>query len=423
MRILVIGSGGREHALVWKLAQKNRELYCAPGNAGISRLAVCVDIAADNHPALTDFALEQRIDLTVVGPEAPLCAGIVDDFVRRGLPIFGPRAEAAQLEGNKVFAKQLMEEMSIPTARFAWFREYEKARGYLSAQSLPLVIKAAGLAAGKGAVVCNTREEAEVALRRMMVEGELGKAGRTVLIEEFLQGEEFSAIALCDGTRLRMCIPSQDHKRLLDHDQGPNTGGMGAYAPVPAVSPELSQQVEEIVFKPLLAGLLRRGIVYRGVIYAGMILTEQGPKVLEFNCRFGDPETQAILPLLESDLGEILAACAMGDLSNREFRWSQNYALCVVAASRGYPGRYEKGLKIRGDLEGTNDILVFHAGTAKSDDSIVTAGGRVLGVTGIGKTLSEARDKAYKGISRISFPGMHYRQDIGWRGLVLTAQK
>lgn len=417
MKILVIGSGGREHALVWKLAQKGREMFCAPGNAGISRLAKCVDIAADDHPSLLDFAMRESVDLTVVGPEAPLCAGIADDFARAGLAVFGPSRKAARLEGDKAFAKQLMKEIGIPTADFETFSNYDKAREFLVGRPLPLVIKASGLAAGKGAVVCRTRDEAERALRQMMVEGALGTAGRTVVIEEFLEGEEFSAIGLCDGKRLEMCLPSQDHKALLDGDRGPNTGGMGAYAPVPSVTPELSRQVEEQVFKRLLDGLALRGIEYRGVIYAGMIVTGQGLKVLEFNCRFGDPETQALMPLLRSDLGEMLAACAAGDLSGREFEWFKQSAVCVVAASRGYPGKYEKGVRVRGDLVGADGVIVFHAGTVMKDGNVVTAGGRVLGVTGVGANLREARDRAYEGLGRVTFAGMQFRKDIGWRGL------
>lgn len=417
MKILVVGSGGREHALVWKLSRYHQPVFCAPGNAGIAGIARCVDIAGDDIPRLVDFALAEGIALTVVGPEAPLVAGIADDFRRRGVPLFGPTRDGARLEGDKGFAKRLMQEQGIPTAWFEVFRDFEQARRYAAGQELPLVVKASGLAAGKGAVVCRTRDEVAQTLSRMMVEGELGTAGRTVVIEEFLEGEEASVIALCDGSRFEMLVASQDHKALLDGDQGPNTGGMGAYAPAPVVGPELGRQIGEQVFGRLLAGLQRRGIDYRGVVYAGIMVTSSGPKVLEFNCRFGDPETQAMLPLLTGDLGQMLAACAMGDISGRRLEWSGDSAVCVVAAARGYPGEYEKGAVIAGDLAGSDHTLVFHAGTKLEKGKVVTSGGRVLGVTGVGPSLREARDQAYRTLDRISFAGMTFRKDIGWRGL------
>jgi len=423
MKILVVGGGGREHALVWKLAPFHSPIFCAPGNAGISRLGRCVDIAADDIPRLVDFASREKVDLTVVGPEVPLVAGIADDFARRGLALFGPSRAAARLEGDKAFAKRLMQEQGIPTAGFEVFSDYENARQYAAGHRLPLVVKAAGLAAGKGAVVCRTREETEAALRMMMIDAELGPAGRTVVIEEFLEGEEASVIGLCDGVRIEMLLPSQDHKALLEGDQGPNTGGMGAYAPAPVVTPELSRQVEERIFMPVLDGLRRHGIDYRGVIYAGIMKTEQGPKVLEFNCRFGDPETQAVLPLLRGDLAEALAACALGSMVDRKLDWSEDSALCVVAASKGYPGKYHKGAVISGDLVGTDRAIVFHAGTARCGDAVVTSGGRVLGVTGIGSSLRAARDEAYRALSKIRFAGMTFRQDIGWRGLARKEQR
>ncbi len=417
MKILVVGAGGREHALVWKLAQFHSPVYCAPGNAGISRLTQCVDIAADDISGLLDFARRERVDLTVVGPEQPLVAGIADDFARHGLALFGPRRTGARLEGDKAFAKWLMREQGIPTAEFEVFADFEQARRYVAGHRLPLVVKASGLAAGKGAVVCRTHAEAEAALRMMMVDAELGPAGRTVVVEDFLEGEEASVIGLCDGKRMEMFVPSQDHKALLDGDQGPNTGGMGAYARAPVVTPAVAREVEERVFAPLLKGLLLHGIEYRGVIYAGIMLTDKGPWVLEFNCRFGDPETQAVLPLLRGDLAEILAACAMGDMADRKLDWSQDSALCVVAASSGYPGKYSKGAVITGDLEGSDRALVFHAGTAWRGGKLVTNGGRVLGVTGIGPSLRAARDEAYRALGRIQFAGMTFRNDIGWRGL------
>jgi len=417
MRILVVGGGGREHALVWTLARFHKELFCAPGNAGIAELAECVAIEPGDIPRLAEFARKQRIDLTVVGPEAPLVAGLADEFQRQGLAVFGPTRAGAQLEGDKAFAKRLMQELGIPTARFEVFDDVAKARRFLARQPERVVIKAAGLAAGKGVVVAQTRDEALVALNRFMVEGQLGPAGRTVVIEECLEGEEASIIGLCDGQTVRFLRPSQDHKRLLDNDQGPNTGGMGAYAPAPVVTPDMERRIEEWVFRPLLAGLRNKGIDYRGVIYAGMILTEQGPYVLEFNCRFGDPETQVILPLLEGDLAELLMACVLGRLAERAVRCSAKWALCVVAAAEGYPGAYRKGMVISG-LEGVGEeVIVFHAGTKRVAGQVVTNGGRVLGVTGRGKTLQEARDRAYQALKGIWFEGMRFRSDIGVRGL------
>jgi len=417
MRILVVGSGGREHALVWKLAQSGEPVFCAPGNAGISRIAECRPVKADDIPGLMKLAAEEKIDLTVVGPEAPLAAGIADDFAAKGLAVFGPTKSAARLESDKGFAKSLMKQQGIPTADFETFEDFDKARDYARGRSLPLVVKASGLAAGKGAVICRTGEEVEATLRMMMVETGLGAAGSTVVIEEFLEGEEASVIGICDGTRVEMLVPSQDHKALLDGDRGPNTGGMGAYAPAPVVTPSLGREIGELVFKPLLAGLQRQGIEYRGVIYAGMMLTSQEPKVLEFNCRFGDPETQAVLPLLRSDLGQTLAACAAGKLGPG-LEWSADSAVCVVAASSGYPGKYEKGVKIEGDVVGSDGVVVFHAGTRQTEDgAVVTNGGRVLGVTGKGPSLREARDKAYEALTKVGFAGMTFRKDIAWRGL------
>ncbi len=416
MKILVVGKGGREHALVWKLSQLHK-VFCAPGNAGIGRIAECVDINPADIAGLAGYAAQERIELTVVGPEAPLVAGIADEFQGRGLLLFGPSARAARLEGDKSFAKRLMQEQGIPTARFELFDNHDKAKDYLSTHELPVVIKASGLAAGKGAVIAQERDEAEAVLEQMMVEGRFGEAGNSVVIEEFLAGEEASVIGLCDGTRVEMLVSSQDHKPLLDGDKGPNTGGMGAYAPAPVVTSELESRIEEAVFQPLLAGLRKAGIDYRGVIYAGMMLTEDGPKVLEFNCRFGDPETQAVLPLLESDLAELLLACAQGDLADRQARWSNNWAMCVVAASGGYPDSYKKGIPISGDLVGTDDVVVFHAGTRLEEEKVVTSGGRVLGVTGIGKGLRQAQGKAYKALEGIRFEGMFFRRDIGLRGL------
>jgi phosphoribosylamine--glycine ligase len=435
LRLLVVGGGGREHALAWQLARSGHRVFCAPGNAGIARVARCEKTAAGDIAGLADLCRRERIDLTIVGPEAPLVAGIVDDFRRRGLAAFGPGAAGAQLEGDKAFAKRLMREAGIPTAGFEVFDDLARARDYVAARRLPIVIKAAGLAAGKGVVICRTRAEADQALGEMLVAGRFGAAGSTVVVEDCLEGEEASLIGLCDGKRVELLPSAQDHKRLLDGDLGPNTGGMGAYAPAPVMTPELTAEVERKVFAPLLKTLRSRGIDYRGVVYAGIMLTPSGPSVLEFNCRFGDPETQALLPLLDSDLAEHAQDCVDGRLGRHPVKMSGRHALCVVAAARGYPESYAKGLPISGNLEGGEDVVVFHAGTQQVaiDDwptargrngggaPVVTSGGRVLGVTGIGDTLARARAQAYAAIERISFDGMIYRKDIGARGLARTS--
>jgi phosphoribosylamine--glycine ligase len=417
LRILVIGGGGREHALVWQLARFHHELFCIPGNAGIAQLAQCSPAGLEDVPGLVRFARDQHIDLTIVGPEAPLVAGIADEFKRQGLRLFGPDAAGARLEGDKSFAKSLMRRQGIPTAEFEAFTSLDRARACLKARRLPVVIKASGLAAGKGVVVAGTLAEAEQAVSEMLSGSRFGAAGRTVVIEEFLEGEEASIIGLCDGSSFSYMAPSQDHKRLRDGDQGPNTGGMGAYAPAPAVTREVQHQVEERVFKPLLAGLRKAGIDYRGVVYAGIMVTDQGPKVLEFNCRFGDPETQALMPLLGTDLAELALACIEGRLAAVRPEWSSRSALCIVAAAQGYPESYRRGDEITLDLPDSDDVAVFHAGTKLAGDKVVTNGGRVLGVTGVGDTLKVARDRAYQAIGQISYSGMFYRRDIGARGL------
>ncbi len=417
MKLLVVGGGGREHALAWRLARSNHEVWCAPGNAGIRDVAECVDMSADDVPGLADWAERNRMDLTLVGPEVPLVAGIAGEFARRGLALFGPSAQGARIEGDKAFTKQLMRDAGIPTAAFETFTEHERARACVVTHELPVVIKASGLAAGKGAVICRTHEEAEATLHEMMVEGRFGVAGRTVVIEQFLTGEEASIIGLCDGETVVMMVPTQDHKALEDGDQGPNTGGMGAYAPAPVTDPAAVAQIEQLVFQPLIRGLKRAGIEYRGVVYAGMMLTADGPQVLEFNCRFGDPETQPIMCLLESDLAELALACAEGRLGDIQPRWSGRSALCVVLASGGYPGKYRKGLPISGNLAEGEDTVVFHAGTRFDNGQVVTAGGRVLGVTGLGDDLGLARDRAYAAVREISFDDLYYRRDIGHRGI------
>jgi len=424
MDILVVGSGGREHALAWKLRQSPRvdRLYVAPGNAGTAEVAENLPVAAEDIEGLLAAARERRIDLTVVGPEAPLAAGIVDRFSAVGLRVFGPSRAAAQLEASKVFAKDLMARHGIPTAPYRVFRDYREALAYVRSRPCPLVVKADGLAAGKGVTVCQELGEAEAALQRTMVEREFGAAGERVVIEECLSGQEASVLAFTDGETVRPMVVAQDHKALLDGDRGPNTGGMGAYAPAGIVGPALLQEITATILQPTVAALQREGILYRGVLYAGLMLTAEGPRVLEFNGRFGDPETQAILPLLEDDLLPILEACLDGTLAARPLRWADRYCLCVVAAAEGYPGSYRKGLPITGleAVRGLAETVVFHAGTKAVDGQVVTAGGRVLGVAALGDTLAEAAARAYAGIERIHFEGMHYRHDIGAKALTKT---
>ena len=420
MKVLVIGSGGREHALVWKLAQsvQRPQLFAAPGNAGIAELARCVPIAADDLKGLRDFALEEGIDLTVVGPEVPLALGIVDLFRGSGLRIFGPTKAAAQIEASKVFAKEFMREVGIPTGGFEVFDDYGQALAYLQGRDGPIVVKADGLAAGKGSIVCDNRREAEAALELIMVERKFGASGDRVLIEERLYGEEASCLAFSDGEHIALFPPTQDHKPVFDGDKGPNTGGMGCYAPAPVVTPELREEIRRTILEPAIQGLAERGCLYQGVLYAGVIITEEGPKVLEFNCRFGDPETQPQVPLLESDLLSILEACIDGQLEEGEVRWRRGAAVCVVLASGGYPGEYEKGKPITG-LDRITDpqTTVFHAGTARRDGEIVTNGGRVLGVTSWDNTIERAIERVYRQVRLIEFEKMHYRTDIGAKAL------
>ena len=422
MKVLVVGGGGREHALVWHLANSSHQVFCAPGNAGITHIARCEPIPVVDLGGLTQFALKQKIDLTIIGPEGPLVAGAADEFGRHGLKVLGPGMSGARIEGDKAFAKELMLAAGIPTARFQTFTDFDAARGHVRKQHLPVVVKASGLAAGKGVVVAESRQEAELAVSDMLLDGRYGEAGKMIVIEEFLHGEEVSMIGLCDGRSVQLLAPSQDHKRLLDGDEGPNTGGMGAYAPAPVMTAALQREVQQKVFLPLLTEFARREIDYRGVIYAGMILTVDGPRVLEFNCRFGDPETQVILPLLDGDLAELAMACIDGRLREHKVVVAANRAsLCVVAAAQGYPESYHKGMQITGDLVGRDEAVVFHAGTRLDGNRVVTSGGRVLGVTGFGHALAEARDRAYKTLERIHFRGMYYRRDIGARGLAYRA--
>ena len=427
MKILVVGSGGREHALVWSLARSPRvsEIFVAPGNAGTSRIAAAhvrisnIEISSDNISGLLAFALQHQIDLTVVGPEGPLASGIVDRFSSAGLLIFGPSQAAAQLESSKAFSKSFMRDFGIPTAEYARFHSYTEARDWLGTINHPVVVKADGLAAGKGVMVCNTTAEADEALQRILLKREFGAAGDVVVIEERLSGPEVSVLAFCDGHTVLTMPAARDHKRIFDHDAGPNTGGMGAYAPAPDVSNRLVAAITRDVLLPAVHGMASRGTPYVGVLYAGIMLTEKGAMTLEFNCRFGDPETQAVLPLLRSDLVDILLACCAGRLADiaSQVVWREGACASVVLAAQGYPGSYLKGQPINGldMLDKMQNMMVFHAGTTLLDDQVVSNGGRVLAVSAVGDDLPEAIARAYEGVGHIHFDGMHYRRDIGIR--------
>ncbi|HDY89943.1 MAG TPA: phosphoribosylamine--glycine ligase, partial [bacterium] len=385
MKILVVGGGGREHALVWKLSggdrhsEQKHKIYVAPGNAGIASLATCVDIKAGDVTAIAKFAVTEKFDLVVVGPEVPLCMGIVDLLEEAGILTFGPSARASMIEGSKVFSKRLLKKYNIPTAEFEDFDDFDNAVSYARSLDSKMWIKADGLAAGKGAIFASDPEEAEKILRKIMVDEMFGESGHSVVIEENMEGEEASIFALCDGATYKLLVSSQDHKRAYDGDTGPNTGGMGAYAPAPLVTQKLLNTVEKEIIQPTINGMASEGIPYKGLLYTGVIVTENGPKVLEFNCRFGDPETQAVMPLLEDDLVDIMMSCIKGNLSKTRVRSSNNFALCVVIASGGYPDSYNKGLKISGieEADSLEKVKVFHAGTRFDSDDIVSAGGRV----------------------------------------------
>ena len=419
MKILIIGSGGREHALAWKIAQSplTEKIYCAPGNAGIAEQAECVDIPADNLRELLDFAVKKEISLTVVGPENPLSEGIVDLFMEQGLAVFGPNKAAAKLEASKTFAKDLMKKYNIPTAGYGSFDNYEDAFKFYEELGLPCVIKADGLAAGKGVTVCFEEEEALRALREIFNEKRFGNAGNLAVIEEYLEGQEVSVLAFADGKTILPMVPAQDHKRVFDNDQGPNTGGMGVYSPVPFYTPEIAAYVEKEILEKTLESLKNEGIEYKGVLYAGLMLTPHGPKVLEYNARFGDPETQVILPRLKSDLLPILLAVTEGKLGEQVVEWYEEAAVSVVIASGGYPGEYETEKEISG-LEKLTEAVAFHAGSKFLKEKIVTAGGRVIALTALGKDLNMAIEKVYEEIKPISFSGMHYRKDIGKKALI-----
>lgn len=421
MRVLVIGSGGREHALVWKLSQSPEitKLFCAPGNGGIGEAAELVDVGAEDVEALTEFAESKDIDLTVVGPEAVLAKGIVDAFEKRGLRIFGPAKAAARLESSKAFAKNLMKKYHIPTGQFAVFDDPQAARAYVRQLGAPIVVKADGLCGGKGTIVAQTLSEALGAIDLLMEDRIFRQAGERVVIEERLVGEEASFIVVTDGVTALPLVPSQDHKRLQDGDKGPNTGGMGAYAPAPVIDAALSSQVMEQIIQPTLRGMANEGLSFKGVLYAGLMLTSDGPKVLEYNVRFGDPEIQAIVPLLKSDLVPILDDAVEGRLSTTTCEWNAASCACVVLASSGYPGDFRIGKEIQGleRLANREDLFVFHAGTKKDRDRFLTWGGRVLNIVGRSAELGTALARVYDAIGMIHFEGMGFRKDIGFRAL------
>lgn len=422
MKVLVIGNGGREHALCWKLAQSPRvtKLLAAPGNPGTALCAENVSIAPDDIAGLRAFALAQRIDLTIVGPEVPLTLGIVDEFEKAGLKIFGPSKRAAELEGSKIFCKGLLMRNDIPTARYKRFDDAGLAAFYLAEASPPFVIKADGLAAGKGVFICTTDDEAHEAIDAIMNKMVFGDAGRRIIIEELLEGREASFLAITDGKSVIPLAPAEDHKRIYDNDTGPNTGGMGAYSPTPVVTPELEREIMQTIMIPAVKAMAAEGRPYKGVLYAGLMITPDGkPKVLEFNCRFGDPETQPILTRLDSDLFELLMAAVEGRLEDIHLNWNAKSSVCVVMASGGYPDNYEKGKAISGldEAAGLQDVVVFHAGTAMENSLVVTSGGRVLGVTALGDGIQDAINRAYEAVEKIYWDGVHYRTDIGRKAL------
>jgi phosphoribosylamine--glycine ligase len=420
MNVLVIGSGGREHALCWKLRQSPLvdELYCAPGNGGTALDAVNVDINVSEHQQVIEFCKEKSVELVVVGPEAPLAVGITDDLEKEGINVFGPSYAAARMESSKIFAKELMGRYNIPTAAFRIFDDFAKAEEYIRSKGAPIVVKAYGLAAGKGVIVTNDVEEAVSTAKDMLVEEKFGSAGSKIIVEDCLFGEEASILVLTDGKNIIPLATSQDHKRAYDGDTGPNTGGMGAYSPAPVIDDSLFKKVIETIIRPTIEALGKEDIVYKGVLYAGLMITEDGPKVLEYNVRFGDPETQVILPRMKSDLAQLLLATAQNELEGKTVEWDSDECVCVVLASGGYPGSYEKGKKITGLEEAAAEgAVIFHAGTRTEGDGIVTSGGRVLNVTAKGSDIKEAVANTYKAVEKIHFDGMHYRKDIGYKAI------
>lgn len=419
MKILVIGSGGREHALCWKLAQHpDAEIYAAPGNIGMIDVATLVNIKVDDIQGLVDFAKAEAIDLTVVGPELPLTLGVVDAFQEAGLACFGPNKAAARLEGSKAFSKELMKKYNIPTAAFDTFTEVAPAKAFVDEIGVPCVVKADGLAAGKGVIICMTREEADKAIEDMLSDHAFGDASATIVIEEYMEGPEVSVLAFADGKHVLPMVSAQDHKRIFDGDKGPNTGGMGAYSPAPVYTEELSKLVNETIIAPTIAAMAAEGAPFTGILYTGLMLTEKGPRVLEYNVRFGDPETQPIMVRMKSDIVDLFQACLDGTLDQATLEWYDEAAVCVIMASGGYPASSEKGVPIHGlDTIAEEEAIVFHSGTALKDDQIVTNGGRVLGVTAKDTTIKGAIDKAYAAVEKITFDHMQFRRDIGARAL------
>lgn len=422
MKVLVIGGGGREHALCWKISRSPlvEKTYCAPGNAGISRHAECVAISVGDFSSLAEFVKKESVDLTVVGPEQPLCEGITDFFEKEGLLVFGPSKAAAELEGSKTFSKNLMKKYGIPTGEYAVFTDMGHALARIRETEPPFVVKADGLAAGKGVIICRSREEGEDAVRSMMERGAFGEAGTKVVIEEFLTGEEASFFVLTDGENVLPLEPSQDHKPIFDGDRGPNTGGMGAYAPAPVVTDRFRQRIIDEVMIPTVRAMKSEGRTYRGILYAGLMIKDDDLKVLEFNCRFGDPEAQPLLMKMESDIVPVLYSIARGEMKADPIEWKDGFCVCVVMASRGYPGSYDKGIELEKlmDFADTRETVIFHAGTAFSGDDIVTSGGRVLGVTSLGDTMEESIRRAYDAVDSISQKSLIYRTDIGKKALL-----
>jgi len=417
MKVLLVGSGGREHAIVWKLKQSPKidKIYCAPGNAGIAQDAQCVPIGAMEIEKLVEFAKNEGIDFTIIGMDDPLVAGVVDAFEAEGLKVFGPRKNAAIIEGSKAFSKDLMKKYGIPTAKYETFDSYDAAKEYVSKQEMPIVIKADGLALGKGVLICQTMDEAYAALDEIMVDKKFGASGSKVVIEEFLTGPEVSVLSFCDGKTVVPMVSAQDHKRAFDNDEGLNTGGMGTFSPSRIYTPELNEKCMKTIFQPTVDAMAKEGRKFVGILYFGLMLTKDGMKVIEYNARFGDPETQVILPRLKTDLLEIMEACVEGRLDEMNIEWYDNAAVCVVLASGGYPVEYKKGFEITGldEIKKRDDIIVFHAGTAEKDGKFVTNGGRVLGITGVGKDLDEAIKIAYQGVEVVDFEKKHFRHDIG----------
>lgn len=415
MKVLLVGGGGREHALAWRISQEGEHrIFCAPGNPGMATVGENVDLTPDRIGEMADFAREQGIDVTIVGPEAPLIDGIVDEFIARGLRVFGPKRAAARIEGSKVFAKNLMRRHKIPTADYAVFDDPNDARAYVERKGAPIVLKADGAAAGKGVLICKDLGAAYDAIEQIMEARVFGAAGDRVVVEEFMVGQEMSLLFFTDGATVVPLEPARDYKAARDGDEGPNTGGMGCYSPVPLVDDALRSETLECIVKPTIQGMLGEGIRFRGILYVGLMLTNKGLQVLEFNARFGDPETQVQMPRLDTPLIEILQACSSGRLDEVDVRWKSDAAVCVVMTAEGYPGRYERGRVITGipEAEADEDVVVFHAGTKTADGELITDGGRVLGVTATGPTVGAARDRAYQATAKIAFHGAQYRKDI-----------